>query len=114
MNDTKLKTLLAKMLPDKTEWISDRRGLWHKDSRGCYISNVLDTELLHLASLVEAGLEGYQRTKYTMELRKIVVREMDTPPHQDLDTGTLLDIYFYGASWQQRVTALAAAKGVTL
>ena len=108
MNDNNLKTLLAKMLPETVE-ISGGCLWWKKP-----VAHVLDTELLHLCSLAEAGLEGYQRTEYTMELRKIVVRKMDTPPHQDLDTGTLLDIYFYGATWQQRTTALAAVKGGTL
>ena len=103
MNDTELKQLLAKMLPDKTEWISDRRGLWHKDSRGCYISNVLDTELLHLASLVEAGLTREQQCEYMalLEKRMMSVTIQITWP----------DCH---ATWQQRVTALASVKGVTL
>ena len=66
-----------------------------------------DLNAMHEAEKV---LNGYRRTEYIVALRKIIVRDMDTQPHQDPDTGTLLDIYFYGATAAQR----AEAFGLTL
>jgi len=92
MNDTDLKSLLAKMLPDTMALHACGKYYWIGSANGY----VLDTELLHLASLVEAGLAAVELALYIQELERICE----------------YDIAF--ATWQQRTTALAAVKGVTL
>jgi len=108
MNDNELKTILAKMLPETVEW-NGKELLWKNQKTGFWYGNagrVLDTELLHLASLVEKKIilqpnAGYARAeyhKYNTALETLF--EGKSPSHY--------------ATWQQRVTALAQVKGVTL
>jgi hypothetical protein len=88
------------MLPDEVYFREGHGLFWKARTRPDMRQNVavLDTELLHLASLVEAGLTDEQRTEYSgLLLRKLVD-----------------DFLFLSATWQQRVTALASVKGVTL
>ena len=90
----------------RTEW---RRC--YPNSCGVYgIPDYLnDLNAMHAAEKV---LNGYRRTEYIVALRKIIVRDMDTQPHQDPDTGTLLDIYFYGATAAQRAEAFLRTLGL--
>jgi hypothetical protein len=100
MNDTDLKSLLAKMLPE-TVYLDAQNILCWPVYQQCG-HPVLDTELLHLASLVEAGLTEDERPTYLSFLTK-------------KDQRTLTQTWWptCHATWQQRVTALAAVKGVT-
>ena len=105
MNDTDLKSLLAKMLPETVEW-NGKELLWKNQKTGFWYGNagrVLDTELLYLCSLVEAGLTEDERPTYLSFLTK-------------KDQRTLTQTWWPAchATWQQRVTALASVKGVTL
>lgn len=102
--DDQLKQLLALMLPETVE-IFDSGLLWRFNfNAGQNCTEVLDTELLHLCSLVEAeaGLNSYPlREKYLYKL-------MDIVKEDGRDTLVIF------ATWQQRTRALAAVKGVTL
>lgn len=93
--DTELKQLLAKMLLEKLEYDNHTCppvDLWHKHTS----APVLNTELLHLAWMVEESLMHEQWQFYVEEL-----------PHKIVgNTGAI------HATWQQRVTALAKVKGI--
>jgi hypothetical protein len=95
--DDQLKQLLAKMLP---ETVKQARGAlrWNHDDE----PRVLDTELLHIVSLVEAGLTEDERPVYLSFLTK-------------KDQRTLTQTWWPAchATWQQRTRALAEVKGVT-
>lgn len=105
--DTQLKQALAKMLPDDLYVTIDGIDLlWsnvsercNKDRRGCY---VLDTELLHMCWLVEQSLfPGTPlHDDYLHELKQVCDPE---------DYASSV-----GASWQQRVIALAKVKGIEI
>jgi hypothetical protein len=101
--DTELKQLLAKMLPETVKYdtfMSPPTLRWNHSVM------VRDTELLHLCSLVEAGLTEDQWSTYSIALNQIACR---------ISCGNLKTCgYTIAATWQQRVTALAAVKGVTL
>lgn len=100
MSDDQLKQLLAKMLPEKVRWtgyiLCDNGG---SEDEMSYGRQILDAELLHLCSLVEAGLPEKQSQRYISSLAGC------EPPF------TAKCAF---AKWQQRTTALAEAKGVTL
>ena len=100
MNDNDLKSLLAKMLPETVYLYSNpstkMQTLFWKELGSARA--VLDTELLHLASLVEAGLTLIETGSYYKELNKLYGQ----------------GIHPAFATWQQRVAALASVKGVTL
>ena len=89
--DDKLKAALAKMLPEKVRWNTER---WNGLTMVCQdVRNndpVLDTELLHLCWLVEENANVYE----SAELAIILLA--------------------YHASWQQRVIALAKVKGIEI
>jgi len=105
MNDNDLKQLLAKMLPETVEDYGGGALLWRQPigTKGaCIKSRVKDTELLHLCSLVEAGLTVVESCTYFDLLRSI------EPDNEAAGA------FAYHATWQQRVTALAVVKGVTL
>jgi hypothetical protein len=102
MNDTNLKILLAKMLPE-TVYLDTQNILCWPVHQQCG-HPVLDTELLYLCAMVEAesGLNSYPlRERYLYKL-------MDIVKEDGRDTMVIF------ATWQQRVTALAQVKGVTL
>ena len=105
MNDNELKTILAKMLPETVRLgtLLTNDLFWH-GKRGARIS-VLDTELLHICSLAEAGLTGEQRGEYIDRLCLLC-------RHENGPFSSLVKAFF--VTWQQRVTALAVVKGGTL
>ena len=108
MNDTELKHLLAKMLPDRLQYHGNcpEPSLWFDQNSGG-IRKVLDTELLHLCSLVESSLNTQDslisdRMKYSDLLCRNAVTAYDS-------------LWLcLSATWQQRTEALAKVKGVTL
>ena len=88
-----LKSIMAKLLPKDTYLgVNTGEVIW---STGV---PVRDTELLHLCWLVEENLTEMESADYAELLRPI-------------DANYKL---LYHASWQQRVVALAKAKGVEL
>ena len=93
--DDQLKSILAKMLPETISHHACGKYYWIGSANGF----VLDTELLHLCSLVEAGLTD--KSRYVMSLR------VETDRYAD-------DFVFVTATWQQRTRALASEKEVTL
>jgi len=100
--DDQLKAALAKMLPEKVRWNTER---WNGLTMVCQdVRNndpILDTELLHLCWLVEEAL---------INDRQIVKHNQYFKALEDV-LGT------YGsshASWQQRVVALAKVKGIEI
>ena len=108
MTDTELKQLLAKMLPEKINYLdkdADFAGLYYipndkeqavTDWLNGILFEVLDTELLHVCWLVEEGLDRVQQVCYQSQLN-----------HK----GTVGD-FSYHATWQQRTLALAKVKGL--
>jgi hypothetical protein len=98
VNDTKLKTLLAKMLPETVRLgtlLTD--DLFWIGKRGGRIL-LLDTELLQLCDLAEQTLTEVE----TMLYEDALANE---------HSGGFARVRY---TWQQRVTALAAVKGITL
>ena len=87
MNDTELKQLLAKMLPETVEC---RDGMLFWLRKGGLL-NIHDTELLHLCSLVDDSLTESQLAECF-----------------EILGGTLNAVYH--ATWQQRTEALAKVK----
>jgi hypothetical protein len=107
INDNQLKQLLAKMLLETVAMLgtSDNILCWVGSAEADYYNRptrVLVTELLHLCSLAEAGLTVVEACSYFDLLR-------DIGPDNEA-----AGAFAYHATWQQRVTALAAVKGVTL
>ena len=104
-----LRALLAKMLPETVRIGHDYGIYYNGKDRGN--GRVLDTELLHIVSLVEAGLTKNQQYEYALNLLdKVAV-------HQPFHEGNQCDQDYFGtshATWQQRTIALAEVKGVTL
>ena len=101
MNDDQLKQLLAKMLPDLYSWNGFELVEFPDQYERCRVYGTIkvkDTELLHLCSLVEAGLDRDQRQFYAYLLRPQGYSVQDA----------------ISATWQQRTEALASVKGVTL
>jgi len=106
--DEQLKKALAKMLPDKiyfdANYLVDNLAgiyspsiIWKADCKYKeYL--VLDTELLYLCWLVEDDFNSKQQDDYGKELYKLI-------PY-----GKML----FSATWQQRVIALAKAKGIEI
>ena len=100
ITDDQLRALLAKMLPETIAQHACGKYYWIGSANGF----VLDTELLHIVSLVEveSGLNSYPlREKYLYKL-------MDIVKEDGRDTLVIF------ATWQQRTRALAEVKGVTL
>ena len=98
--DDQLKSILAKMLPETITHHACGKYYWIGSANGF----VLDTELLHIVSLVEveSGLNSYPlREKYLYKL-------MDIVKEDGRDTLVIF------ATWQQRTRALAEVKGVAL
>ena len=105
--DDQLKQLLAKMLPETVE-LFDSRLLWRfnfNEDQTC--AEVLDTELLALCSLVEAGLTDDQRETVVVRIVKQMPAFPKCNPFNEAKFTTF-------ATWQQRTRALAEVKGVTL
>ena len=103
-DNDQLKSILAKLLPETVHFSHSGELCWsrnyNQDSR--LFVRVLDTELLHMVSLVEAGLTVVESCTYFALLR-------DIEPDNDA-----AGAFVYHATWQQRTTALAEVKGVTL
>lgn len=101
ITDDQLKQLLAKMLPETITHHACGKYYWIGSANGF----VLDTELLHLCSLVEAGLDWKQLLEYDRKLEQKCWYE-----DGESNDGRLSLIR---ATWQQRTRALAEVKGVT-
>ena len=103
LTDNELRALLAKMLPEMVHLSHSGELCWsHNYSQDSHLFvRVLDTELLHLASLVEAGLTENQKCQYVVRLS---TTDRENSPDWNMTFAT----------WQQRTTALAEVKGVTL
>ena len=105
--DTELKQLLALMLPKDVFFTADGIDFdWSNASESCPKERrgfcILDTELLYLCSIVEAVLTEDERRTYFFHL-------FGTQQLADADLWKAVH-----ATWQQRATALATVKGVTL
>ena len=100
LTDNELRALLAKMLTETVHLSHSGELCWsHNYSQDSHLFvRVIDTELLHLASLVEAGLTENQKCQY-------VVRLSTTDRENSHDWNMAF------ATWQQRTTALAEVKG---
>jgi hypothetical protein len=96
MNDNYLKTLLAKMLPE-TVYLDTQNILCWPVHQQCW-HPFLDTELLHLCDLAEQKLTEVE----TMLYEDALANE---------HSGGFARVRY---TWQQRVTALASVKGVSL
>ena len=99
--DDQLKQLLALMLPETAVWtgyiLCENGG----EDVMSYGRKILDTELLHLCSLVEAGLTENQKCQYICRLEA-------TNPGDSYSWNLAF------ATWQQQTRALAEVKAVTL
>ena len=105
-NDNELRALLAKMLPETVHLSHSGELCWsHNYSQDSHLF-VLNTELLHLASLVEAGLNYEESHNYLDALARIV--DPIFGYRNELTLGIIT------ATWQQRTRALAKVKGVAL
>ena len=102
ITDDQLRALLAKMLPETISQHACGKYYWIGSANGF----VLDTELLALCSLVEAGLTDEIYLKYGHDLMLSSMGENRSEEQQARA--------FLSATWQQRTTALAEVKGVTL
>ena len=102
--DDQLRALLAKMLPETISQHACGKYYWIGSANGF----VLDTELLALCSLVEAGLTEQKWEDYAHALFSF------THPHDDCGSFEGIARAFLSATWQQRTTALAEVLGVTL
>lgn len=98
--DDQLKQLLAKMLPETVAFNDMGSFIW---TSRCDTRQVLETELLHICSLVEDGLTERDRPIYAARLHPKQI-------HHHLQS----DFLVLHATWQQRTAALAGVKGVTL
>jgi hypothetical protein len=115
MNDNDLKSLLAKMLPEQLTYfphgalrsVGVLRWWPSRNGGGINGAEVLDTELLHLCSLVEAGLTEEERETVVTRIVEQMPKFPKCNPFNEARFTTF-------ATWQQRVTALAAVKGVAL
>ena len=107
ITDDQLKSILAKMLPETVHFSHSGELCWsHNYSQDSHLFvRVLDTELLHLCSLVEAGLDWKQLLEYDRKLEQKCWYE-----DGESNDGRLSLIR---ATWQQRTRALAEVKGVT-
>ena len=95
MNDDKLKSALAKMLPDIIYYVEGSNSLWHRG----IIGHVRESELLHLCALVEKNFNSSQKSFYYEDLKSLCALE---------------GVHTISATWQQRATALAKVKGIEL
>lgn len=95
--DDQLRALLALMLPETVEY---RDGMLFWMRKGGLL-NIHDTELLHLASLVEAGLTENLKCQYVVRLS---TTDRENSPDWNMTFAT----------WRARTRALAEVKGVTL
>jgi len=96
--DNELRALLAKILPETIAQHACGKYYWIGSANGF----VLDTELLHLCSLVEAGLTEKEVLKYIDALHEVCGAHVQP---------SAVPIF---ATWQQRTRALAEVLGVTL
>ena len=99
--DDQLKSILAKMMPETISQHACGKYYWIGSANGF----VLDTELLALCSLLEAGLRVEEDHNYLDALARIVDPMFGY--RGELTLGIIT------ATWQQRTTALAEVKGVT-
>ena len=112
--DNELKQLLAKMLPETLAWFP---FLMEGDSeQEPFLAwrigdEVLDTELLHLCSLVEAGLTTTQHYQFRCNLWEETKAEKEG--RFGGINGEEHNRRYASATWQQRTAALAEVKGVT-
>ena len=102
ITDDQLKSILAKMLPETIAQHACGKYYWIGSANGF----VLDTELLYICSLVEAGLDWKQLLEYDRKLEQKCWYE-----DGESNDGRLSLIR---ATWQQRTAALAEVKWVTL
>ena len=100
--DDQLKSILAKILPETISQHACGKYYWIGSANGF----VLDTELLALCSLVEAGLTVEESHDYLDALARIV--DPIFGYRGELTLGIIT------STWQQRTTALAEVKGVAL
>ena len=117
MTDNELKQLLAAMLPDTVEHFEPDKLLWRKPigtDGALFRSFVLDTELLHLCALADAGLDDAEWVTFTSHLNDIVLRDdlgFEPRKFEGIFVPTKMSRH-YSATWQQRTEALAKVKGL--
>lgn len=109
--DNQLKAALVKMLPDEINFQTwpdgEERLCWARTSKR-HDRPVEDTELLHLCRLVEQTLGFDEGRGYAVLLVQAQGIDANIPK---TESGVFLII---NASWQQKVTALANVKGITI
>jgi len=102
--DNQLKQALAKMLPEKVRWNTER---WNGLTLVCQDERnndpVLDTELLHLCWWVE----------HTLMQPEQCIEYLEWIGMCDDDYGFKIFPLVH-ATWQQRVVALAKVKGIEI
>lgn len=103
--DDKLKAALAKMLTGHVKKIDcgELRWIWNAQPP------VLDTELLHLCSLVEDGLTDDDHYRFRGKLAVVIL-----PNHTLTNWSESYERQLISPTWQQRVTALAKIKNIEL
>ena len=118
--DEQLKQALAKMLPDKVGYHHGFIKPLHW--RDKHFTGALDTELLHLCSLVEETLSSYagehgeelsQKEDYSKELMK----QCGTWKSKDWNWEDVCNADLFQAAsapWQARTIAAAKVKGVEI
>ena len=102
ITDDQLRALLAKMLPETISQHACGKYYWIGSANGF----VLDTELLYICSLVEAGLTVEESHDYLDALARIVDPMFGYRGE--------LTLFIITATWRQRTRALAEVKGVAL
>lgn len=100
--DDQLKQLLAKMLPETVAFNDMGSFIW---TSRCDTRQVLDTELLHLCSLVEEGLTDSEYITFAHALNEAWMR--DAKPQ----SSRIVLCRSASATWQQRTAELAQVKG---
>lgn len=106
--DEQLKRALAKMLPEKLIYVTEKDGgfealHWRENQSNdpaiCLANEVLDTELLYLCDLLEQSLDEQQELKYDPKLYDLCYYK---------------GIPQYRAPWQDRVIAAAEARNIII
>lgn len=106
-DEQKLKLALAKMLPDKIQWVTHENNKldYAKWRNAGAIADIKETEWLHVCHLIEKSLNESPYLIFEQKLEKLVRDVFESEHHRDFTTTS--------ATWQLRATALCKVKGIT-